>query len=129
MSQQKETMLATKKKSRRQRRREAQERAGKIGKAIRAAGLRDELLLQVEVAFLLKTTVRTVVRWQQDGVLPFLRLGHAVRFYWPAVLGHLIATYTVCARRREKMGDGESNRIMGTKSWAGCGTERLKAEC
>ena len=128
-------MLATKRQLRKRPLREAEDRPRAIGKHIRAAGLRDELLLQVEVAFLLKTTVRTVVRWQQDGVLPFVRMGHAVRFYWPAVLEHLIANYTVCARRGVGMKAagcspevGGDHRIMGTKSWGGCGTERLKAE-
>jgi excisionase family DNA binding protein len=56
---------------------------------------REELLTADEVAVLLKVTVRTVERWQQDGVLPFLRLGHAVRFHWPAVVQHLTANFTV----------------------------------
>lgn len=61
-----------------------------------ASGPREELLTTEEVAALLKVTVRTVERWQQDGVLPYLRMGHAIRFYWPAVLDHLIANFTVC---------------------------------
>jgi excisionase family DNA binding protein len=56
---------------------------------------REELLTPDEVAVLLKVTVRTVERWQQEGLLPFLRLGHAVRFHWPAVVEHLTANFTV----------------------------------
>ena len=44
----------------------------------------------------LKVAVRTVERWQQDGTLPFLQLGQTVRFYWPAVVNHLIANFTIC---------------------------------
>jgi excisionase family DNA binding protein len=65
----------------------------------------DELLTPDEVAVLLKVTVRTVERWQQEGVLPFLRLGHAVRFYWPAVVEHLISNFTVCRSLRSATGE------------------------
>ena len=54
-----------------------------------------ELLTQDEVALRLKVTVRTVIRLQRDGVLPFILLGKAVRFYWPAVVSHLISNFTV----------------------------------
>ena len=57
---------------------------------------REELLTQEEVATKLKVAVRTVERWQQDGTLPFLQLGNAVRFYWPAVVSHLITNFTIC---------------------------------
>ena len=39
-----------------------------------------DLLTQEEAAAKLKVTVRTVVRLQHDGVLPFIFLGKAVRF-------------------------------------------------
>ena len=55
----------------------------------------DVLLTQEEVAARLKVTVRTVVRLQHDGVVPFILLGKAVRFYWPAVISHLNANFTV----------------------------------
>lgn len=54
------------------------------------------LLTQDEVAARLKVTVRTVVRLQHDGVLPFIALGKAVRFFWPAVISHLTTHFTVC---------------------------------
>ena len=55
----------------------------------------DDLLTQDEVAARLKVTVRTVIRLQHDGVLPVITLGKAVRFYWPAVISHLITNFTV----------------------------------
>jgi excisionase family DNA binding protein len=55
-----------------------------------------ELLTQDEIAARLKVTVRTVIRLQHDGVLPVIDLGKAVRFYWPAVISHLISNCTVC---------------------------------
>ena len=55
----------------------------------------DVLLTQEEVAARRKVTVRTVVRLQHDGVVPFILLGKAVRFYWPAVISHLNANFTV----------------------------------
>ena len=53
------------------------------------------LLTQDEVAARLKVTVRTVVRLQHDGVLPFIALGKAIRFFWPAVISHLTTHFTV----------------------------------
>ena len=54
-----------------------------------------QLLTQEEIAARLKTTVRTVVRLQKDGVLPRIELGKAVRFYWPSVISHLISNFLV----------------------------------
>ena len=56
----------------------------------------DDLLTQEEIAARLKVTVRTVARLQHDGVVPFILLGKAVRFNWPAVVSHLNANFTVC---------------------------------
>ena len=56
----------------------------------------EELLTAEEVAALLRVTLRTVERWQQEGVLPYLRMGHAIRFHWPTVVSHLLAHFTVC---------------------------------
>ena len=58
-----------------------------------------DLLTQEEAAAKLKVTVRTVVRLQHDGVLPFIFLGKAVRFYWPAVIAHLIANHTITKQK------------------------------
>jgi excisionase family DNA binding protein len=71
---------------------------GKVNKRHRS-DWQEELLTQEEVAALLQVTVRTVERWQQEGVLPHLRLGHTVRFYWPAVVNHLLTHFTVCRGR------------------------------
>jgi hypothetical protein len=63
-----------------------------------AANLSEVLLDQDEAAARLKVTVRTLVRHQNDGVVPFIELGKAVRFYWPAVISHLIANFMVTKR-------------------------------
>jgi excisionase family DNA binding protein len=60
----------------------------------------DDLLTQEEVAARLKVTVRTVVRLQHDGVIPFILLGKSVRFFWPTVVSHLNANSTVCRSLR-----------------------------
>ena len=56
----------------------------------------EDLLTQDEVAARLKVTVRTVARLQHDGVLPFILVGKTVRFYWPTIISHLKANFTVC---------------------------------
>ena len=61
---------------------------------------RDDLLTQDEVAARLKVTVRTVVRLQNEGVVPFILLGKSVRFFWPVVVSHLNANFTVCRSLR-----------------------------
>jgi excisionase family DNA binding protein len=60
----------------------------------------EDLLTQDEVAARLKVTLRTVIRLQHDGVLPVIFVGKAVRFYWPAVISHLISNFTVCRSLR-----------------------------
>lgn len=60
----------------------------------------EDLLTQDEVAARLKVTVRTVVRLQNEGVVPFILLGKSVRFFWPAVVAHLNANFTVCRSLR-----------------------------
>jgi excisionase family DNA binding protein len=60
------------------------------------SGMREgELLTQEEFAAQIKVKLRTVERWQDEGVVPYLRMGKCVRFYWPAVLSHLIENFTV----------------------------------
>ena len=71
----------------------------------------ERLLTQEEVAALLKVTGRTVVRWQQEGVLPYLRMGNAVRFYWPAVVNHLITNYMVCGGQAGGSATWESGKL------------------
>jgi len=60
-----------------------------------------ELLTQEEVAARLKVTVRTVARLQHDGVIPFILLGKSVRFFWPTVVSHLNANFTVCRGHKQ----------------------------
>ncbi|MGD0745388.1 MAG: excisionase family DNA-binding protein [Verrucomicrobiota bacterium] len=60
-----------------------------------------DLLTQEEVAARLKVTVRTIVRLQNDGVVPFILMGKSVRFYWPAVVSHLNRNCTVCRRKKQ----------------------------
>jgi hypothetical protein len=59
---------------------------------------------------LLQVTPRTVERWQQEGVLVYLRMGHVIRFYWPAVLEHLIANFAVCRGLQTGSGQGVAPR-------------------
>ncbi len=56
----------------------------------------DDLLTQEELAARLKVGLRTLVRLQHDGAIPFIVLGKSVRFFWPAVVSHLNANSTVC---------------------------------
>jgi excisionase family DNA binding protein len=55
----------------------------------------EQLLTPEDVAALLQVTVRTVERWQQEGVLVFLRMGHTIRFHWPSVVNHLLSNFMV----------------------------------
>jgi len=71
---------------------------------------RELLLTQEEIAALLQVTPRTVERWQQEGVLVYLRMGHVIRFYWPAVLEHLIANFAVCRGLQTGSGQGVAPR-------------------
>jgi len=61
----------------------------------RVADSHDDLLTQEELAERLRVGLRTVVRLQHDGTVPFIVLGKSVRFYWPAVVAHLNAHSTV----------------------------------
>jgi len=56
----------------------------------------NDLLTQEELAARLRVGLRTLVRLQHDGAVPFIVLGKSVRFYWPAVVSHLNANSTVC---------------------------------
>ena len=49
----------------------------------------DELLTKQELAARLKVTVRTVENWQQEGLLPYLKISNTIRFYWPDVVAQL----------------------------------------
>jgi excisionase family DNA binding protein len=64
--------------------------------ATRSRDSHDDLLTQEELAARLKVGLRTLVRLQHGGAVPFIVLGKSVRFYWPAVVSHLNANSTVC---------------------------------
>lgn len=55
----------------------------------------DEMLTKEELAPRMKVSVRTIEQWQHDGHLPYLKLGQVVLFYWPEVVKHLTANFTV----------------------------------
>jgi hypothetical protein len=83
--------------------------------ATRNDATHDDLLTQDDIGARLKVTVRTVVRLQNDGVLPFILLGKAVRFYWPAVISHLIANFTVVRAGGGATGKGGQLRATGNR--------------
>jgi excisionase family DNA binding protein len=64
----------------------------------------DALLTPEEIAARLKVGERTIERWQQDGTLPYLRLGQTVRFHWPTVVAHLLEHFLVCRLHRTGVG-------------------------
>lgn len=55
----------------------------------------DEMLTKEELAQRMKVSVRTIEQWQHDGHLPFLKLGQVVLFYWPDVVKHITANFSV----------------------------------
>jgi len=63
-----------------------------------AANPADEMLNKEELAARLKMTVRSVENWQKRGILPFIKAGKIVLFYWPDVVEHLKANFRVCRR-------------------------------
>jgi len=67
----------------------------------------DDLLTQEQAAAKLNVTVRTLVRLQNEGVVPFVLLGKSVRFYWPSVISHLTTKFTVCRSLRRATGSHE----------------------
>jgi excisionase family DNA binding protein len=62
----------------------------------------DDYLTKEELAKRLKKTVRTIENWQRRGVLPFVKIGPCVLFYWPDVKEHLQANFRVVRRRLAK---------------------------
>jgi excisionase family DNA binding protein len=58
---------------------------------------KDEFLTKRRLAERLGVTKRTVERWLHDGLLPHLKVGTIVLFYWPDVVAHLRAKYTLGA--------------------------------
>jgi hypothetical protein len=48
-----------------------------------------EFLTKEDMASRLKVSVRTVESWQENGLLPCLKIAQIIRFYWPDVVDHL----------------------------------------
>jgi len=58
-----------------------------------------EFLSKHELAQRLKRALRTVERWQRQGIIPYVKCGHAVMFNWPDVVAHLEKNFRVCPQR------------------------------
>src|SRR5689334_20536363 len=59
----------------------------------------DEFLSKRELAQRLKGAVRTIERWQRQGIIPYVKCGHSVMFNWPDVVAHLEKNFRVCSQR------------------------------
>ncbi|MEI6195978.1 MAG: hypothetical protein WCS42_16785 [Verrucomicrobiota bacterium] len=55
----------------------------------------DVMLTKEELAGKLKVAIRSIENWQHEGYLPFIKVGNVVIFYWPTVLAHLQAHFSV----------------------------------
>ena len=73
---------------------------------------RDELLTKEDLASRLKVGVRTLETWQDNGLLPFLKIAHVIRFYWPDVVEHLRKHFTVTSdgAARVRWGEAKAQR-------------------
>jgi hypothetical protein len=49
----------------------------------------DALISKLELATRLRKSVRTIERWQNLGLLPFMKCGRTVYYSWPDVEAHL----------------------------------------
>lgn len=54
-----------------------------------------ELLTRRELAARCQVDVRTIERWQAEGVVPFIKVREVVRFHWPTTIAHLLTHFTV----------------------------------
>lgn len=72
-----------------------------------------------EVARRLRKPVRTVEDWMQRRVIPFYKLGQAVRFRWSEIQAHFAACYRVAAE--EPAGGPGAEGTNGTKGTNGQG--------
>ena len=59
----------------------------------------EEFITKREVARRLRKPVRTLDAWMTEGILPFYKVKHAVRFRWSEVQAHWAARYRVCPKR------------------------------
>ena len=58
----------------------------------------DVMLTKEELAGKLRVSVRCIENWQHEGYLPFIKVATVVMFYWPMVLTHLHAHFSVSPR-------------------------------
>lgn len=52
-----------------------------------------------EVARRLNIGVRTVERWQQRGLIPYIKCGRFIYFNWSAIVAHLDSSSRVCRKQ------------------------------
>jgi phage terminase Nu1 subunit (DNA packaging protein) len=70
----------------------------------------DGLLTRKGVAARCQVDVRTVDRWQAEGVVPFIKVGEVVRFHWPTTVAYLLAHFTVLNNGEEEGAKAESRK-------------------
>ena len=63
-----------------------------------------DLLTRRELAARCQVDVRTIERWQAEGVVPFIKVREVVRFHWPTTIAHLLAHFTVLHDGEETQG-------------------------
>jgi len=66
--------------------------------AVSSAPIEDYITKQ-EVARRLRKPVRTVDAWMREGIVPFYKVKHAVRFRWSEIQAHWAARYRLCPKR------------------------------
>jgi excisionase family DNA binding protein len=69
----------------------------------RAAAPQESLgmLTRQELAKQLRISTRTVDEWRQDKVIPCIKVGKVVLFYWPDVVSALREKYSVASAKAE----------------------------
>ena len=58
----------------------------------------DVMFSKKDLAPKLRVSVRTIENWQRKRYLPFIKVANVVIFYWPTVLAHLQAHFSVSPR-------------------------------
>lgn len=66
-------------------------------------GVADPMLTRQELAKQLRISTRTVDEWRQDKVLPCIKVGKIVLFYWPDVVSALREKYSVASAKAESV--------------------------
>ncbi len=76
---------------------------------------------RADLAALLRVSLRTVSEWQMDEVIPHLKIGRVVLFYWPDVFAALREKFTVAAadspkpQEPEAAQGGEKSEVRGER--------------